>query len=76
MGNIAAQAHQVCSEGAKATVEMLDHLERHKLLRQLSSDVIHILSLATLFQGESAHMRRCQLTSKLSMRAILIQGCH
>jgi hypothetical protein len=30
---------------------MLHHLERHGLLHQLSSDVIHILSLATLFQG-------------------------
>jgi len=46
------QAHQVCSDGARTVVDMLQHLERHKLLHQLSSDVIHILSLATLFHGE------------------------
>lgn len=47
----AARSHQICSEAAQQTVQMLRSLDKFGLLEQISSDAIHILSLATLFDG-------------------------
>lgn len=47
----AARAHAICSDAARQTVQMLRSLDKFGLLEQISSDVIHILSLATLFDG-------------------------
>lgn len=63
---MSSRAHQVCSESSRAVVDMLHHLERHGLLHQLSSDVIHILSLATLFQGMYGPL--CEVSAKTSLR--------
>jgi hypothetical protein len=49
---LAARTHATCSKAAENVIELLAHLDRHRLLSQTSSDVIHILSLATLFEGE------------------------
>lgn len=49
----AAHSHQICSEAARQTVQMLRTLDKSGLLEQISSDAIHILSLATLFDGLS-----------------------
>jgi len=49
---LAARTHVTCSKAAESVIELLAHLDRHRLLSQTSSDVIHILSLATLFEGE------------------------
>lgn len=51
--DLAARSHRICSDAAQQTVEMLRSLDKHGLLEQISSDAIHILSLATLFDGES-----------------------
>lgn len=45
------RAHRTCSAAAEAVVELLAYLDRHKLLNHTSSDIIHILSLATLFEA-------------------------
>ncbi|ORY21002.1 fungal-specific transcription factor domain-domain-containing protein [Naematelia encephala] len=44
-------SHAVCSEAAQSVVDLLGHLDRHRLLQQVSSDIIHLLSLATLFEA-------------------------
>jgi len=49
----AARAHKICSDAARQTVDILRSLDKFGLLEQISSDAIHILSLATLFDGES-----------------------
>ncbi|CAK9784722.1 unnamed protein product [Cutaneotrichosporon oleaginosum] len=45
------RAHRTCSAAAEAVVELLAYLDRHKLLNHTSADIIHILSLATLFEA-------------------------
>lgn len=45
------RAHRTCSGAAEAVVELLAYLDRHKLLNHTSADIIHILSLATLFEA-------------------------
>jgi hypothetical protein len=45
-------SHEICTVAASATVDLLAHLDRHHLLAQVSADIIHLLSLATLFEGE------------------------
>lgn len=52
--DLAARSHRVCSDAAQQTVQMLRSLDKHGLLEQISSDAIHILSLATLFDGQLA----------------------
>lgn len=47
----AARSHIICSNAARQTVQMLRSLDDFGLLEQISSDAIHILSLATLFDG-------------------------
>jgi hypothetical protein len=47
----AARSHKICSDAARQTVQMLRDLDDFGLLEQISSDAIHILSLATLFDG-------------------------
>ncbi|BEI86712.1 hypothetical protein CcaverHIS002_0700580 [Cutaneotrichosporon cavernicola] len=44
-------AHRTCSGAAEAVVDLLAYLDRHKLLSHTSADIIHILSLATLFEA-------------------------
>lgn len=50
----ATHSHKICSNAARQTVQMLRSLDKFGLLEQISSDAIHILSLAALFDGESA----------------------
>lgn len=52
----AARSHRICSEAARQTVDMLRSLDKFGLLEQISSDAIHILSLATLFDGECLYL--------------------
>lgn len=52
MPEFTLRAHQECSESSEAFVELLAHLDRHKLLGQVSVDLIHMLGLVTLFEGE------------------------
>ncbi|BEI91542.1 uncharacterized protein CcaverHIS019_0403620 [Cutaneotrichosporon cavernicola] len=51
---LAERAHRTCSESAEACVDLLAHLDRHKLLAQVSADVIHMLSIVTLFEAFDA----------------------
>jgi len=44
-------ARQTCSEAAQATMDILSRLDKHHLLTVASSDMLHILSLTTLFEG-------------------------
>ena len=55
--DLVSTAHSVCSEAAQQTVDLLRHLDKKGLLAQMSADVIHILSLATLFEGELESVR-------------------
>lgn len=48
------KAHRVCSESAEACIDMLAHLDRHKLLSQCSSDCIHMMSVITLWEAFDA----------------------
>lgn len=48
-------AHAECSKAAEVVVDLLALLDRHKLLGHTSADIIHILSLATLFEGDSCN---------------------
>jgi hypothetical protein len=50
----ATLSHKICSNAARQTVQMLRSLDKFGLLEQISSDAIHILSLAALFDGEYA----------------------
>lgn len=45
------RAHKICSSAAEACVDLMAHLDRHKLLAQVSADIIHLLSIITLFEG-------------------------
>jgi hypothetical protein len=45
------RSHKICSNAARQTVQMLRSLDKFGLLEQISSDAIHILSLAALFDG-------------------------
>ncbi|KLT40640.1 hypothetical protein CC85DRAFT_249026 [Cutaneotrichosporon oleaginosum] len=51
---LAERAHRNCSESAEACVDLLAHLDKHKLLAQVSADVIHLLSIITLFEAFDA----------------------
>lgn len=51
---IAERAHRTCSEAAEASVDLLALLDRHNLLAQVSADVIHMLSIVTLFEAFDA----------------------
>lgn len=51
---LSARTHEICSKSAEACVNLLAHLDRHKLLVQVSADLIHILSLATLVEAFDA----------------------
>ena len=50
-GEIVANSHDICSAAAASTVDMMRMLDKYGLMEQLSSDIIHILSLVTLFLG-------------------------
>ncbi|KAL1411965.1 hypothetical protein Q8F55_002958 [Vanrija albida] len=52
--SLVARAHAICSQAAEATVDLLAHLDQHKLLGQVSADIIHLLSLITLFEAYDA----------------------
>lgn len=56
--DLASRTHVTCSTAAESVIELLAHLDRHRLLSQTSSDVIHILSLATLFEGKLVSQER------------------
>ncbi|OXB38001.1 hypothetical protein J007_02228 [Cryptococcus neoformans] len=43
--------HAICSDAAQAVVDLLSMLDKHRLLQQVSSDIIHLLSLTTLFEA-------------------------
>ncbi|WWD15628.1 hypothetical protein CI109_100050 [Kwoniella shandongensis] len=44
-------AHQICSEAAQASIDILSHLDRFQLLSVASSDLLHMLSLTALFEA-------------------------
>lgn len=46
--------HAICSDAAQAVIDLLSMLDKHRLLQQVSSDIIHLLSLTTLFEGLSS----------------------
>ncbi|KAL7418775.1 hypothetical protein Q5752_006458 [Cryptotrichosporon argae] len=46
-----ARAHAICSDAAQAVIDLFGLADRFKLLNQVSSDIIHLLSLATLFEA-------------------------
>lgn len=46
---LSANAHKTCTAASEAVVDLLALLDRHKLLGQVSSDAIHMLSMITLF---------------------------
>nr|ODN86946.1 hypothetical protein L203_03719 [Cryptococcus depauperatus CBS 7841] len=43
--------HIVCSEAAQAVVDLVSLLDKHRLLQHICSDMIHHLSLTTLFEA-------------------------
>ncbi|KIR26992.1 hypothetical protein I309_04159 [Cryptococcus deuterogattii LA55] len=43
--------HAICSDAAQAVIDLLSMLDKHRLLQQVSSDIIHLLSLTTLFEA-------------------------
>ncbi|WVQ81730.1 hypothetical protein IAT38_003855 [Cryptococcus sp. DSM 104549] len=45
------ESHTICSESAQAVVDLMSLLDRNRLLKHISSDVIHLLSLTTLFEA-------------------------
>jgi hypothetical protein len=49
---VVVDSHDICSTAAASTVDMMRLLDKHGLMEQLSSDIIHILSLVTLFLGK------------------------
>lgn len=51
---LAEKAHRICSESAEACIDMLAHLDRHKLLSQCSSDCVHMMSVITLWEAFDA----------------------
>ena len=63
----AARSHSICSDAARQTVQMLRSLDKFGLLEQISSDAIHILSLATLFDGMLA------IDTDISYRGLMVQ---
>lgn len=50
--------HAICSDAAQAVIDLLSMLDKHRLLQQVSSDIIHLLSLTTLFEGLSSSFLR------------------
>ncbi|WVR04518.1 hypothetical protein IAU60_001522 [Kwoniella sp. DSM 27419] len=52
--NFSSSARQICSEAAQETIDILSLLDRHHLLSVASSDMLHILSLAALFEAFNA----------------------
>lgn len=46
---LSANARRSCTEACEAVIELFSQLDRHRLLGQVSSDVIHMLSIITLF---------------------------
>jgi hypothetical protein len=52
MPEFTSRAHQECSDASEAVVDLLAHLDRHKMLGHVSADAIHMLSIVTLFEGE------------------------
>lgn len=54
------ECHLLCANAAESIVALVQVLERNKLLEQISSDVIHMLSQAALVSGRlalrSSHM--------------------
>ncbi|KAL1413750.1 hypothetical protein Q8F55_001532 [Vanrija albida] len=53
-GDQSLRAHGICTKASEQCVNLLAHLDRHQLLAQVSADIIHILSLATLFEAFDA----------------------
>ncbi|RSH91638.1 hypothetical protein EHS25_009007 [Saitozyma podzolica] len=62
--DITSRAHAACSEAAQETVDLLRYLDQHKLLGHVSSDIIHILSLATLFEAFDSTDTNPQLSQR------------
>ncbi|KAK8870076.1 hypothetical protein IAR55_000646 [Kwoniella newhampshirensis] len=50
-GESSLSAHQICSEAAQASIDILSHLDRFQLLSVASSDLLHMLSLTALFEA-------------------------
>jgi hypothetical protein len=44
-------SHATCSASAQTIIDLFALADRHKLLTSISADVIHILSLTTLFEA-------------------------
>lgn len=44
-------SHAICSAAAQTAIDLFALADRHKLLMSISADVIHIISLATLFEA-------------------------
>jgi hypothetical protein len=54
--DLANSAHRTCSRAARDLVQLLHLLSQYNLLGQVTSDVIHMLSLTTLVQGKYLYM--------------------
>jgi len=51
LGQLIENSHQACSTSAQIIIDLFALADRHKLLTSMSVDIIHILSLTTLFEA-------------------------